>query len=125
MLERKESSKNTEEEDKPKKKKLEKHINPEYETVRIEQSAWLKLKKATAEYDFGVSQLLNWIILKLDQDKLNYFAKNFDSKIEREKEEEKEEEKGRREEEDEDEDEYVEALESEEKDEEGEEVKRY
>jgi hypothetical protein len=82
------------------------------------------LKKATAEYDFRVDELLNWIILKLDQDKLNGFAKDLDSKLEIEKDREVIEERAGREKEEEENEEDV-VLEGEEDEEEGEEVKKY
>ena len=91
---------------------------PEYKTVRIGEDAWLKLKKATVEYDFGIDELLNWIILELNQDELNEYAKDLDVRAELE-EEEKHEEAAESEEAEEDE------LEEEEKEEEGEEVKKY
>ena len=97
---------------------------PDHKAIRIERDAWLKLKKATAEYDLRVDELLNWIILELDQDKLNDFAKDLDSKLEIEEDKEAREEKGRREKE-EKEDEEDEELEEEEDEEEGEEVKKY
>ena len=90
----------------------------EYKTVRIGRDAWLKLKKSTAEYDFGIDELLNWIVLELNQDELDDYAKDLDSKAEL-GEEEKNEEAAESEESEEDE------LEEEEKEEEGGEAKRY
>ena len=63
---------------------------PETELIRISGNLWTKLQKAVADYDFGVKDLVDWILRDVDLDE---YAKKLARKVESEEEASKEDRK--------------------------------
>jgi hypothetical protein len=62
----------------------------ETKPIRINGDLWMKLEKAVADYDFGIKDLVEWILSNVDLDE---YAKKLDRKVEFEVEASKEDRK--------------------------------
>ena len=60
---------------------------PETELIRINRDIWEKVQKAVADYDFGVNDLVDWILRDVD---LAVYARKLARKVESEVEASKE-----------------------------------
>ena len=56
---------------------------PETRLIRINRDLWLKLQKAVADYDFGIKDLVEWILRDVDVDE---YAQKLALKVESEAE---------------------------------------
>ena len=63
---------------------------PETELIRINRDIWARLQKAVADYDFGINDLVDWILRDVD---LAEYARKLDRKVESEVEASKEDRK--------------------------------
>lgn len=65
-------------------------VSSETKLIRINRDLWIKLRRAIEGYDFGVKDLVEWILSDVD---LNQYAKKLERKVESEGEAKREIEK--------------------------------